>query len=201
MKLDVIGDTTRAINEQFGCPYIYRISKLTIFRRMEAMKALFQQLVSPEQKRLSELVADKGGLKVLRDNDKMLLDLEKAASKSSSQSGVDGHREHQAILNDSNLKVNNLRNDILEDPDVAAEKNWTVFSRKFEVQKNQIIDRLTLVVERESDRVIREVQGSAHERIRDRVSFLSAYCIARCITTPYSLQTIHEIWVDMVDSM
>ena len=143
--------------------------------RMNAIKVLFEQLVSPEQKRLSELVAEKGGFRALRDNDKMLLDLEATASKSlaSCQPSVDGHRTHQTKFNDSDLKVDSLRNDILEDPDAAVQKNWTLFSRKFEVQKNQIIDKLTHVVKRESDRVIREVQGSAHERIRDQVGFIS----------------------------
>jgi hypothetical protein len=150
--------------------------------RMNALKDLFEQLVTPEQKRLSELVAEKGGFKVLRDNDKMLLDLEATASKSSCQPSVDGHRTHQTKFNDSDLKVASLRNDILEDPDTAVEKNLTVFSRKFEVQKNQIIDKLTHVVERESDRVIREVQGSAHGRIRDRVGFIS---LPPCSTSNY----------------
>jgi len=59
----------------------------------------------------------------------------------------------------------------LEDPNAAAEKNWALFSRKFEAQKNQIIDELTLVVQRESDRVIQELKGKAHEHIRDRVGF------------------------------
>jgi hypothetical protein len=149
---------------------------------MNAMKVLFEQLVSPEQKQLSELVAEKGGYKVLRDNDKILLNLEATASKSSCQPTVDGHRTHQIKFNDSDLKVDSLRNDVLEDPDAAVEKNWTVFSRKFEVQKNQIIDKLTHVVERESDRVIREVQGSAHERIRDRVGFIS---LSPCSTSNY----------------
>jgi hypothetical protein len=137
---------------------------------MDAMKALFQQLVSPEQKRLSELVAEKGGYQVLQDNDKVLLDLEATVSKSSRQPSVEGP---QGKIIKSDLKSENLRNDILEDPDAAVDKNWTLFSRKFEVQKNQIIDKLTLVVQRESDRVIREVQGSAHERIRDRVGFIN----------------------------
>jgi len=134
------------------------------------MRALFQQLVSPEQKRLSELVAKKGGFQVLRDNDKVLLDLEATANESSRQPSVEGP---QGKVHTSHSKAENLRNDILEDPDAAVEKNWTVFSRKFEVQKNQIIDKLTLVVQRESDRVIREVKGSSHERIRDRVGFVA----------------------------
>ena len=50
------------------------------------------------------------------------------------------------------------------------EKNWAIFSRKFEAQKNQIVDELLLIVQRESDRVIEELKGKAHEHIRDRVS-------------------------------
>ena len=134
---------------------------------MDAMRALFEQLVSPEQKRLSDLVRAKGGVNVLRNNDKMLLDLEKTASKASSSPNVEGHRTRQA----ADLEVDNLKEDILEDPNAAAEKNWAVFSRKFEAQKIQIIDELTLVVQREGDRVIQELKDKAHERIRDRVSF------------------------------
>jgi hypothetical protein len=138
---------------------------------MNVMKDLFEQLVSPEQKVLSDLVKAKGGVNVLRNNDKILLDLEKTASKASGLPSVEGHRTRQAKTGDADLKVDNLREDILEDPNAAAERNWTVFSRKFEAQKNQIIDELTLVVQRESDRVIRELKGQAYERIRDRVSF------------------------------
>jgi hypothetical protein len=138
---------------------------------MNVMKALFEQLLSPEQKLLSDLIKAKGGMKSLRNNDKMLLDLEKTASKASSSPSVEGHRTRQAKPADADLEVDDLREDILEDPNAAAEKNWVVFSRKFEAQKNQIIDELTLVVQRESDRVVRELKGKAHESIRDRVGF------------------------------
>jgi hypothetical protein len=137
---------------------------------MDVMKALFEQLVSPEQKLLTDLVNAKGGLKVLRNNDKTLLDLEKAASKGPNLSNVEGYRTRQSKRGDVDLEVGNLREDILEDPNTAAEKNWVLFSRKFEAQKNQIIDELTFVVQRESDRVVKELKGKAHERIRDRVS-------------------------------
>jgi len=135
------------------------------------MKAVFEQLASPEQKLLLNLVNAKGGVTVLRNNDKVLLDLEKTASKASSSPNVEGHHTHQANPGDADLEYCKLREDILEDPNAAAEKNWGVFSRKFEAQKNQIIDELTLVVQRESDRVVRELKGKAHERIRDRVGF------------------------------
>jgi hypothetical protein len=142
---------------------------------MDAMKSLFQELVSPGQKRLLEALADKGGVEGLRNNNdnlRALLEVEKSVSKSPSQPNIEGPRIRQAKRSDANLEVDNERNDILEDPSVVIENNWTVFSRKFEAQKNQIIDELTLVVRRESDRVIREVRGSAYERIRDRVGFL-----------------------------
>ena len=137
---------------------------------MNSMKALFEQLVSPEQKQLSDLVKAKGGLKVLQ-NDKMLLDLEKTASKASGSASVEGPRTRQAKPGDADLEADNLKEDILEEPNAAAEKNWVLFSRKFEAQKNQIIDELTLVVQRGSDRVIQELKGKAHERIRDKVGF------------------------------
>ena len=143
---------------------------------MNAMRALFEQLVSPEQKQLSDLVTAKGGVNIVRNNDKILLDLEKMASKTSGSHSVEGHRTCQTKAANADLEVDSLRVDIMEDPNTAAEKNWVVFSRKFEAQKNQIIDELSLVVQRESDRVVRELKGKAHERIRDKVGFLDALC-------------------------
>ena len=144
---------------------------------METLMATFQQLVSPEQQKLSEqLVAQmsrNGGvnLKALRNNDKILLALEKIAIKSSSTPSAEGHRALRAKAGD----VDDLKNDIFEDPNAAIERNRDVFFRKFEVQKNQIIDELKFVVERESDRVIKEVKGGPHERIRDRVGHLTPH--------------------------
>jgi hypothetical protein len=130
---------------------------------------MFEQLVSPEQKQLAMTVAANGGVKALRNNDKMLLALEKTASKAASASSAEGHRAAYAKTSDTNQNADDLRTEIFEDPDHAVEKNQTVFFRKFEAQKRQIIDELTLVVKRESDRVIQEIKGGPHERIRDRV--------------------------------
>jgi hypothetical protein len=136
---------------------------------MSAVKSLFEQLVSPEQKQLLDLVKAKGGVDALRNNDKILLDLEKTASKGSSSPSVEGHRARQNKSANTDPEVEDLRVDILEDPNAAAEKNWVTFSRKFEAQKNQVIDELALVVQHEGDRVIRELKGHAHEHIRDGV--------------------------------
>ena len=161
------------------------------------MKALFEQLVSPEQTQLAATVAANGGVKALRDNDKMLLELEKTASKASSIPGADGHRTGWAKPGDANSIADDLRTDIFEDPDAAVERNQAVYFRKFEAQKRQIIDELTFLVKRESDRVIQEMKDGPHERIRDRVSIFYPL-LRRLIISP---QTIYEIWTEMVDLM
>ena len=142
------------------------------------MIAMFQQLVSPDQKHLSELVAAQGGVKALRNNDKVLLSLEETASKAASAPSSEGHRMLRTKPSDAKTNADDLRKDIFEDPDAAADKNRVVYFRKFEVQKRQIIDELTLVVKRESDRVIQIITGGPHERILDRVSILSPHAFS-----------------------
>ena len=127
--------------------------------------SIFQQLVSPEEKEISALVTTSGGVKALGNDDKMLLSLEETASRASSVPGAEGHRALRTEASDAD----NLKLDIFEDPTDAIERNQVVFFLKFEAQKVQIIDELSLAVQRESDRVIL-VNGEPHEQIRDRVS-------------------------------
>jgi hypothetical protein len=143
---------------------------------------MFEQLVSPEQKQLSATVAAKGGVKALRNNDKILLELDRKVSGAPGAPGTEGHRAPPSNVgrskpgrskpSDTNQNADDLRAKIFEDPDAAVEKNQTVYFRKFEAQKRQIIDELTLVVKRQSDRVIREIKAGPHERILDCVRAL-----------------------------
>ena len=145
---------------------------------------MFEQLISPEQTRLAATVDEKGGVHALKNNDKMLLELEKTSSMALSAPGVEGRRALWAKPSNSNPNADELRKDIFEDPDAAVKKNEAVYFRKFEVQKLQIIDELTFAVQRESDRaideltfvvhregdrVIKEIKNGPHNRIRDRV--------------------------------
>ncbi|KAH9955358.1 hypothetical protein BC827DRAFT_878060 [Russula dissimulans] len=157
-KLDAIVDVTRALDE-----------------KMNVMIAMFLKLTSSEQKSISALVAAKGGVNALRNNDDVLLLLEETANKKSNPPG--GYRTPRTKQTDPKSNVCDLRNDIFEDPEAAVEKNLTLFALKFEAQKNQIVDELTRVMERECDRVIREVKGGPHERILNSM--------------------IHEIWTEM----
>jgi hypothetical protein len=137
---------------------------------MDVMIAMFQQLASPEQKQVSARVAEMGGVSALRNNDEILLSLDKTANKVSSTPSTEGHRALRAKHTEAKPNADDIKSDLFEDPDAAAEKNRIVFFRKFEAQKNQILDELTHVVKRESDRIIQEVKGGPHERIIDRVS-------------------------------
>ncbi|KAI0061177.1 hypothetical protein BV25DRAFT_1806058 [Artomyces pyxidatus] len=151
-KLGDVDDTTKDINA-----------------KMDIMMELFQTLVSNEQKSIADMVHAKGGVKAVRNNDKLLKEVDAQANKSMSKG--DGHRLG------SSYGLEELKEDLLDDPDTAIQKNMVVFSRKFEVQKRQIVDELTLVVTRETDRIIKEVKSGAHERIMDK--------------------SIHEIWHEM----
>jgi hypothetical protein len=137
---------------------------------MNVMIAIFQQLVSPKQKELSELVGQNGGVKVLRNDDKLLFSLEENSSKGSGAPSAESYRAQGGKTTAANRNADDLRKDIFEEPDAAAAQNQAVFLRKFEVQQRQIIDELTLVVQRGNDRIIQEVKGGPHERILDRVS-------------------------------
>jgi hypothetical protein len=139
---------------------------------MSVLTAMFEQLISPEQKRVVATVLKKGGVATIRNNDDMLLEVEKASSKASPS--AEGHQVLSSWAKPSDAKVDadDLKADIFEDPDVAVEKNEAVYFRKFEVQKLQIIaelNQLKSVVKRESDRVIKEMKSGPHQRICDRV--------------------------------
>ena len=160
-----INDTTRELREQFGCLCFCHGYALILGHRMNAMKALFQQFVSPEQKQLSKQVADMG-VEALRNNIEELRKLD----KSSGQSTVEGPRTRQAGLDDKDRDVDNFKENIFEDPNAAVKKNLEVFLRKFEEQRSEIME-VKDAVHREGDRIAEIVQGKAHERISDQVGF------------------------------
>jgi hypothetical protein len=82
------------------------------------------------------LVEQRGGQTVL-DNDKALKELNDLENKSGAASQGTGkiHGGNTAKLSD----LDDLKDDLHMDPDAAMEQNMTVFTRKFEVQKRQIM--------------------------------------------------------------
>ncbi|KAJ6475237.1 hypothetical protein C8R47DRAFT_1220710 [Mycena vitilis] len=132
--------------------------------KMDAMMKMFQQFVAPEQKEMMRLVEQKGGLQACQENDKILKELSDLEAKSSSSLGGAPQSAKSAQKTSA---LEDLKDDLVLEPDAAVEKNLTVFSRKFEVQKRQIVDELTKVVEREGDRVISAITAGPHDKIID----------------------------------
>ncbi|KAJ7058048.1 hypothetical protein C8F01DRAFT_1149302 [Mycena amicta] len=132
--------------------------------KMDMMMKMFSQMVAPEQKDLLRLVEQKGGVEACQDNDKILKELCDLEAKSSSPSN--GPATSKAGAKTTNA-VDDLKDELMTDVEAALEKNQLVFSRKFEVQKRQIVDELSKVIEREGDRVISAITAGPHDKLID----------------------------------
>ncbi|KAJ7126471.1 hypothetical protein C8R43DRAFT_708313 [Mycena crocata] len=137
--------------------------------KMDLMFKMFQQFVTPEQKEMARLVEQKGGVQACQENDKILKELSDLENKSAMSQVNLGPQSAKgtASMGSRTSGLEDLKDELSTDPDVAIEKNLTVFSRKFEVQKRQIIDELTKVVERQGDRVISAITAGPHDKIID----------------------------------
>ncbi|KAJ7777866.1 hypothetical protein DFH07DRAFT_796416 [Mycena maculata] len=128
--------------------------------KMDMMMKMFQQFVSPEQKEMARMIEAKGGQAVLND-DKVLKELNDIENQAGSQASS-SHNKTARVAD-----LDDLKEDLHMDPDVAIRENEKVFERKFEIQMRQIVDQLSRVVEREGDRVISAVTAGPHDRIID----------------------------------
>ncbi|KAJ7223972.1 hypothetical protein C8J57DRAFT_1591283 [Mycena rebaudengoi] len=135
--------------------------------KMDMMMKMFQQFVAPEQKEMARLVEQKGGIQACQENDKILKELYDLESKSSPTAPSNSGSSKSAATSGMTSGLEELKDELATDPDAAMEKNLTVFTRKFEVQKRQIIDELTKVVERQGDRVISALTSGPHDKIID----------------------------------
>ncbi|KAJ6499432.1 hypothetical protein C8R45DRAFT_115543 [Mycena sanguinolenta] len=131
--------------------------------KMNQMLAMFASFVAPEHKEMMRMVEQKGGPQACQDNDKILKELSDLEAKSTSAGTAT--RSSKSAPKTSALEE--LKDDLMVDPESAMDANLTVFSRKFEMQKQQIVDELTKVVEREGDRVISAVTAGPHDKIVD----------------------------------
>ena len=123
------------------------------------MLQMFQKLVTPEQKKLADLVQEKGGNAVLDDEQAM----KEIAAVEASLSPASGR-------NDSGrFDLAEIQHEINDDPTNAIEKNAEFFNRKFDIQRRQIKEDVKRAVRREGDRVILAVLAGPHDRIVDPV--------------------------------
>jgi len=120
------------------------------------MLQMFQKLVTPEQKKLADLVQEKGGNAVLDDEQAM----KELAAVEASLSPASGS---------GRFDLAEIQHEISDDPTRAIEKNAEFFNRKFDIQRRQIEEDVARAVRREGDRIIDAVTAGPHDRIVDPV--------------------------------
>jgi hypothetical protein len=123
--------------------------------RIEAMLQLFQKFITPEQKKLSDLIKKKGGDAVLDDEEAMK---ELAAAETSLSPPHGAHGTDPFDLAE-------FQHEIKDDPTDAIKKNAEFFNRKFDMQRRQIREDVARAVRREGDRIISAVTAGPHDRI------------------------------------
>ncbi|KAI0043104.1 hypothetical protein FA95DRAFT_1546775 [Auriscalpium vulgare] len=111
-------------------------------KKMDAMIALFQQLVSPEQKALMELVNKLGGAQAVLRNDAALKTVLSSLTPAPTPS--------------------ELKEELGVSKDAALKENLVVFTRKFEAQQQEIEE------EDAPPEPIRPVGKKPHDRILDK---------------------------------
>jgi len=123
------------------------------------MLQMFQKLLTPEQKKLADLVRKKGGNAVL-DDERAMRELSAAEASLAPASGRHGS---------GRFDLAEVQHEIRDDPADAIEKNAEFFNRKFDMQRRQIEEDIARAVRREGDRIITAVTAGPHDRIVDPV--------------------------------
>lgn len=142
-----------------------------IDEKMNLVIGFFRTLVTPEQQELGALIARKGGPRAVMRNNDTLKELIKFKSGTRAHSGkpVDSEKaERKGFGADDEL--DDVKEELFEIPEVAIQKNFEVYTRKFLVQQRELAEEVKTVVRHEGDRVIEAITSGPHERILDRVS-------------------------------
>lgn len=127
------------------------------------MLQLFQEFVSPEQKKLAVMVEKMGGDAAL-DNEQSMRELAGSESALTASSGSDNRHG-----GDRRFDLVKLQDEIRGSPDEAIEQNAEFFGRKFDIQRRQIVEDIERTLNREGDRIISAVTAGPHDRIVDPV--------------------------------
>ena len=141
------------------------------------MLGLFQELVTPEQKRLTIMVERNGGAVAALESKQVMRELEKAERDFTAPLGS-GDRPGEDRPLDVVTLQRELQHEINCDPSEAIEKNTEFFDRKFDVQRREIKEDIARALNREGDRIISAVTAGPHDRIVDPVRCeVFSYCI------------------------
>ncbi|KAG8821313.1 hypothetical protein FRC18_011380 [Serendipita sp. 400] len=122
------------------------------------MLKLLRVLDSPREKEIWKLVKQKGGPKACLEDDNILKEL--ATSRSSQL------QNSQGVVD--NVKLGEVKQSLKEDVDKSLTANFTVFEKKLELQRAQLVSAMDRIVQRESDRVLSAITSGPHDRVVDK---------------------------------
>jgi hypothetical protein len=129
---------------------------------MDMVLQLFQEFVTPQQKKLAAM-ADAMGREVALEDEQAMKELAGAESSLAAQSGRESRQEGRPF------NFTELRQEIDSDPDEAIKMNAEFFNHKFDIQRRQIKEDIDRALKREGDRIISLVTAGPHDRIADPV--------------------------------
>ena len=133
---------------------------------MDVMLQLFQEFVSPEQKKLAAMVEERGGKAAVCNDVESMRELSNEEPTSAARSGSASDNRNGTSRSFNFIE---LKREIESDPDEAIEKNLKLFDSVCKLQTRQIEEITVRVVTQQGDRIIDAVKAGPHDRIVDQV--------------------------------
>ena len=190
VTLDRPEDVTKQIQDRLVITHIgYLGAKCSCTRRMDALLAYFHTVSSSESQDIVARIKDKAGVETVLENERLLRELVDG------NGGFSGDAVEVRGRRGVTFDVEELKSELREDIESTTEKNAQTFSRKFEMQRNQIMDQLSTVACSERGRFVDAVTSGLHDRIVDPVR---QFYIAHDVSLMRFVQDLRAVWKEMV---
>ncbi|KAI0820569.1 hypothetical protein BC628DRAFT_1329894 [Trametes gibbosa] len=129
--------------------------------KMSLVLEYLQNCTPPEEKDLAMFIEKRGGKDVVLASEKLLLEFMNRGPHSSGATP-----EGRWIRRRGTVDLQELKEELSEDPDISIARNWNAFERKFEMQEREL-ERIQEIVHEENQLVIKSVSAGPHDKIRD----------------------------------
>ncbi|KAJ7315149.1 hypothetical protein DFH08DRAFT_422699 [Mycena albidolilacea] len=127
-----------------------------------AMLLLFKQLESPKERELQKWIFDRGGPKVVSENEKLFKELQNKMKDIKDATVMSGMGKSETT---ETLMVS-IREEMREDIDRSLAADRRQFDRKFDAVQDKL-EEMKNTVRRSTDRILIELASGPHDRIRD----------------------------------
>ena len=142
LKLDAVNQRTAELTRRYVVLlYCQKAEAPMICVRTDIMLQLFQDFVTPQQRKLAAMVKRMGGDTALEDEQAMKELLREESTLATSRPGAESHRDENHSFN-----LVELQQEIKGNPDDAIEKNAEIFDRKFSIQRRQIVEDIARAI-------------------------------------------------------